>query len=408
MKKDIVVLKKWKKNNLLWILLGMLLLSGCGSEISEYSDELLTEIETVVDEYASGNDAPDSDRKGNELQVHFIDVGQGDATLISCDGEHMLIDGGDNSKGTTVQYYLQSKGVEELKYVVGTHPDADHVGGLDVVISKFDCETILLTGEERDTDTYQDVLDAMEYRGYEMTVPVPGEEFTLGDATFTVEGPLVFSSDSNDNSIVIHLEHGENSFLFSGDAGEEEELDILSTGRDISADVYKVGHHGSKTSTCEMFLQTIDPVYAVISVGEDNKYGHPAAEVLNRLRMHGVEVFRTDEQGGIIAVSDGETITWSSSPSESWQAGEPEGSAESDSGVVNNTVSDTNAQSVNSGVVASALGEAEVSDKIVHITETGTKYHAAGCKHLKSDIEIELNKAIAEGYEPCKVCGGGH
>ncbi|MBO5302758.1 MAG: MBL fold metallo-hydrolase [Lachnospiraceae bacterium] len=319
------------------------------------------------------------------LQVHFMDVGQGDATLITCNGESMLIDAGDNSKGTTVQQYLLKQNIDKLDYVIGTHPDADHVGGLDVIISKFDCEKIFLTGEERDTDTYRDVLSAMDYRNYEMVVPNAGEEYTLGDATFTIEGPLMLGSDSNENSIVIHLEHGENSFLLVGDAGEEEEKDILSTGRNIQADVYKVGHHGSKTSTSAEFLEAVQPEYAVISVGEDNRYGHPSAEVLNQLRAQDIEVFRTDEQGSIVAKSDGKNITFNCSPSESWQAGEPKGSTQEDT--ADNAVVHTSG--------------------MVYITESGSKYHTEGCKHLeKSKIAIDIEEAKALGYEACRVCGG--
>lgn len=346
------------------------------------TDEIASKKESVVDNIENVDES--------HLEVHFIDVGQGDATLITCDGENMLIDAGDNSKGTAVQQYLKKQGISELTYVIGTHPDADHVGGLDVVITKFDCKQILLTGEERDTDTYRDVLDAMDYRGYKMTVPKPGEEFALGSATFTIEGPILLGEESNDNSIVVHLEHGENSFLFAGDAGEEEEKDILSTRRDIQAKVYKIGHHGSKTSTSEEFLTSVNPEYAVISVGEDNKYGHPSAEVLNRLRMQGIEVFRTDEQGSIIATSDGETLHFSCSPSESWLAGEAEG---------------TMAEVEDENSIQSNIQLQNDQEGMVHITSSGKKYHAAGCKHLeKSDIEITLEEAKQKGYEACKIC----
>lgn len=258
----------------------------------------------------------------SRLQVHYMDVGQGDATLIVCDGHAMLIDAGNNNQGTAVQSYLQSQNVETLDYVIGTHPDADHVGGLDVVITKLDCETILLTEEEKDTNTYRDVLDAIQYKGYKRTNPVIGDTYRLGSAEFTVAGPKHIGSDSNDNSIAIILQHGENTFYFEGDAGEKEEEDILDSGIEISADVYKIGHHGSKTSTSDGMLEAVSPAYAVISVG-DNSYGHPNAEVLNKLRAAGIQVFRTDEQGTIVAESDGTQITFNCQPSETWQAGEP-------------------------------------------------------------------------------------
>ena len=124
-------------------------------------------------------------------------------------------------------------------------------------------------------------------------------------------------------SVALMVQNGDNKFLFTGDATNEAETDILESHADISADVYKVGHHGSKTSTTDEMLDSVDPVYAVISVGEDNSYGHPNAEVLNKLRKAGIQVFRTDEQGTIIAQSDGEQLTFNCSPSETWQAGEP-------------------------------------------------------------------------------------
>lgn len=258
--------------------------------------------------------------ENSSLQVHFIDVGQGDATLIVCDGHAMLIDGGDNGQGTALQLYLEKQNVTALDYVVATHPDADHIGGLDVIITKFDCGTILMTDYEKDTATYRDVVDAISYRGYQKTTPVAGDTYALGSASFTIVGPEDLDGSANDSSVALVLQHGENRFYFEGDA-EEEEQDILAAGIPLEADVFKLGHHGSRTSNSEEMVAAVNPDYAVISVGE-NSYGHPHGEVLNRLRQRGVQVFRTDEQGSIIAYSDGTQITWNCSPSESWQAGE--------------------------------------------------------------------------------------
>lgn len=254
------------------------------------------------------------------MEVHYIDVGQGDATLIICDGHAMLIDGGDNSKGTALQLYLQSQNVTALDYVVATHPDADHIGGLDVVITKFDCGTILMTDYEKDTATYRDVVDAMAYRGYEKTTPAIGDSYALGGASFMIVGPVDITGSANDSSIALILQHGEKSFYFEGDA-EEEEQDILSTGISLNADVFKLGHHGSRTSNSEEMVEAVDAAYAVISVGS-NSYGHPHAEVLNRLRERGTLLFRTDEQGSVVARSDGRDITWNCSPTDSWAVGE--------------------------------------------------------------------------------------
>ena len=257
-----------------------------------------------------------------ELNVHFLDVGQGDAVLISCDDAYMLIDAGDNDKGTLVQNYLNKQGVEHLDYIIGTHPDADHIGGMDVILYKFDCGTVMMPEVTNDTATYRDVIDTMKEKGYQNTAPVVGDSYSLGSAQFTILGPTDTYEDTNNNSIVLLLTHGDNKFLFVGDAEEKAEEDILAEGVSVKADVLKVGHHGGRTASSEAFLQAVEPTYAVISCGQDNSYGHPHAETLNTLRSMGVKVFRTDEQGTVTATSDGHEISWNCAPSTTWKAGE--------------------------------------------------------------------------------------
>ena len=422
-------MKKIPKSRVAGLLsmLFLLVFAACGSlpeEAAQYAAgtqdtaEQTTEERAESTKHAGTLDGSAQKIGDSTLEVHYIDVGQGDATLITCDGHAMLIDAGNNDKGTAVQSYLMHQNVTALDYVIATHPDADHIGGLDVVITKFDCGTIFMTDDKKDTATYRDVIDAMDYRGYTKTTPVVGNTYTLGDASFTIVGPTKLGVDSNGNSIAILLQHGNNRFYFEGDAEEQEEADILSTGIDISADVYKTGHHGSKTSTSDALLAAVHPQYAVISAGAGNKYGHPNAETLNKLRAGGVSVFRTDEQGTIVATSDGSAVTWNCSPSESWQAGEPTGSSTEDPGsgenetgkqVQENTDADTNvaASASQSAVVenSAAASSDTNADVTVHITKTGTKYHAAGCRYLKdSDIEVSLSEAKDRGYTPCSVC----
>lgn len=258
------------------------------------------------------------------LEVHYIDVGQGDAALIICDNEAMLIDAGDNSKGTKVQKYLMDHGVTKLKYVVGTHPDADHVGGLDVVIYKFDCENILMPNATSDTKTFQEVLGAIKSKGYKITTVGLGDVFTLGDASFEVLSPIkdfTYEEDNN-NSVVLRLDYYNNSFLFMGDAEYQPEQVIL-TDDDINAraDVIKVSHHGANSGYVKAFYDKVAPRYAVISVGKDNVYGHPHFRVLKDFKERGVSVFRTDEQGTIIAISDGNDIEFNTNPSTTWNNG---------------------------------------------------------------------------------------
>lgn len=261
--------------------------------------------------------------QGNILEVHYIDVGQGDATLIKC-GEHaMLIDAGDYTKGSAVWAYLLKQNVDSLDYVIGTHLDADHIGGLDVVITKFDCGVILIPEYEKNTKSSEELFDAIKAKNYYNTLPAVGDIYQLGDAFFTVLAPREeYYEKENNYSIGIRLVYGQNSFLFVGDAQKESEEEMIESGLELKADVLKAGHHGSSSSTSEEFLHAVSPAYAVISCGEGNDYGHPHAAVLNLLRMEGIRVFRTDEQGSITAYSDGTNITWSCAPSESWKAGE--------------------------------------------------------------------------------------
>ncbi|HOO27210.1 MAG TPA: ComEC/Rec2 family competence protein [Lachnospiraceae bacterium] len=258
----------------------------------------------------------------SDLEVHFIDVGQGDSTLIKS-GEHaMLIDAGDDSKGTKVQNYLKKQGVTELDYLILTHPDTDHIGGAPVIITKFSIDNLFMSDYEKDNKSYKKLLQSLADKSLTWSTPDVGAVYTLGTASFTVIAPNKTYSDPNNSSVGILLKNGRNRFVFTGDAEEEAESDIVANGIDITADVYQVGHHGSRTASSQEFLSAMDPEYAVISCGEGNSYGHPHAATLNSLRAMGVKVFRTDEQGSIIAVSDGTDITWNCAPSETWQTGE--------------------------------------------------------------------------------------
>lgn len=260
------------------------------------------------------------------LEVHFIDIGQGDCTLLKCDGMTMLIDAGENDKGTKIQQYLISQGVERLDYLVLTHPDSDHIGGADVIVTKFDIGTVYMSYYTKNNKTYNDLINAIDYKRLKWITPDVGHTFEFGSADVTIIAPNKKYSNPNDASIGLLIRNGSNSFLFTGDAEEEAETDILANNMDIGADVLHLGHHGSKTSSSEKFLDAVSPKYAVISCGEGNSYGHPHAQTMNNLRSRHISVYRTDEQGSIIAVSNGSDITWSCSPSDTWQAGEPKGS----------------------------------------------------------------------------------
>lgn len=336
------------------------------------------------------------------LTVHFIDVGQGDAILLTCNGQNMLIDAGGNDMGTKVQNYLTKQGVSKLDYVVSTHADEDHCGGLDVILYKFDCLQVFLSAYSKDTNTYRDVLDTITNKRYQPTTPTVGSTFTLGDASFTIIGSDTNASTCNDSSIALLVTHGEKKFLFTGDCEENAEAKILNSGISLDCDVYKAGHHGSRTSSSLALLQAATPTYCVISCGENNSYGHPHAETLNNLRSLGVQVFRTDEQGSIIATSNGLNITWNCAPSDTWKSGEPTGSS-----VVHSTITpDT------SNITPSESEETTPLAATTYICNKNTKkFHIPSCSSVdqmkesnKLAVTLTREEVIAQGYDPCKRC----
>lgn len=247
-----------------------------------------------------------------ELSVHFIDVGQGDAALILSDGEAMLIDTGIYEGAQELIDYIHAQGVQKLTCAVATHPHSDHIGAMDEVITKFPIESFLKTEAVNDNKPYRYMMEELADKKTNVINPQPGDSYQLGQAQFTVLAPLSmdYGSNLNNSSIVIRLDYGDTSFLFTGDAEIEEELDLVENGI-APADVLKVGHHGSETSSSNTFLDAVRPACAVISCGKDNRYGHPDAEVLKRLEERNVEILRTDEKGSIVFHSDGKELSWS-------------------------------------------------------------------------------------------------
>lgn len=327
----------------------------------------------------------------DKMEVHFIDVGQGDATLITC-GEHsMLIDSGDAAKGTAIQNYLRKQNIKKLDYLILTHPDADHIGGAPVIITKFEINKVFVSNYEKDNKTYQKLIQALDNKRLKATTPKVGSKYSLGTAQITVLAPNATYDNPNDASVGVLIQNGDHRFLFVGDAGEDAEQDILANGIDLSADVYHAGHHGSKTATSEEFFEAVKPAYAVISCGDGNAYGHPHAQTLNLFRANGVNVYRTDEQGSIIASSDGTQLSWNCSPSTTWVAGEA------------SNASDSTSMQEEAGDVPTAQ---------TYICNTNTKkFHNPSCLSVKQMYEknkrtvtLTRDEIIAQGYVPCKNC----
>jgi competence protein ComEC len=250
-----------------------------------------------------------------ELKVSFIDVGQADSILLQQGDKFMLIDAGNNGDVQTVKDYLTSQGVKELQYFIGTHKDEDHIGGADGVINSLKVGKVYFPKQVATTQTYKDFVTAVKNKGLSLTVPKVGEQFKLGEAAVTVLAPNSSEyEDSNDYSIVVKVTFGSTTFLLTGDAEALSEKELVASGKDLSATLLKVGHHGSLTSTSQAFLDKVNPKFAVISAGAGNKYGHPAQETMDKLKAKGVQVFRTDEQKTIIATSNGKEINFNVKP----------------------------------------------------------------------------------------------
>lgn len=248
------------------------------------------------------------------LSVHFIDVGQGDCIFIKYDGCNILIDAGEKGNETAVTEYLEKLGVKTIDYVIPTHPHSDHIGGLPGVIEKFTVKNVIMTRFSKEnmptTATYEKLLDAVSSSGANVIEATVGNTITCSDLSFTILSPIKQYDDYNDMSIVIRLTYKDVSFLFTGDAESEAEKDILASGENVSANVLKVGHHGSSTSTCDDFLEDVSPDYAVIMCGTDNEYGHPHKQTLDRLSALNIKVFRTDTDGTVFVGTDGKTLAW--------------------------------------------------------------------------------------------------
>ncbi len=251
------------------------------------------------------------EKQESSFAVHFIDVGQGDAALVLCDGKAMLIDGGNVADSSLMYAYLKDRGVTHLDYVVASHPEEDHIGGLSGALNYATAGTVYCPTTDFHTDAFANFVKTLDKQGLSITVPQVGESFSLGSARCTVLAVNTVADDPNDSSIVLRIVYGETSFLFSGDAGREVEQALLDSGNDLRSTVLKVGHHGSANSTSYVWLREIWPEYAVISVGQNNGYGHPADAVLSRLRDAEVTTFRTDLQGNILCSSDGKTVSFS-------------------------------------------------------------------------------------------------
>jgi len=260
-------------------------------------------------------------RRGSNLVVSYIDVGQGLSVLVRFpNGTAMLYDAGPDKSAETIVNYLKSHSVSKIDALILSHPDSDHIGAADEVIESFTIGSFYMPKVPHSTQSYLDVLNAAKAKKLTIKTAKKGVTISLDpEVKVTMWGPVkeYDLDDTNNWSAVVSITYGSTSFLLTGDAGQEAENDMINTGVVEPQTVLQVGHHGSKYSTSTEFLSAVTPTYAVISVGE-NSYGHPSEETLSRLQSYNVHVFRTDKQGTVVATSDGKTITWNVEPI-SWE-----------------------------------------------------------------------------------------
>ena len=295
------------RKTLLLFALCLYILTGCRdtsfSNIEDINENIIEENESDVEK---NNEKKFLSEDKPDFKIHFIDVGQGDAALVMCNDKYMLIDGGPSSASQIMYTYLENYGIDYLDYIICTHPDEDHVGGLSGALNYANVGVVYSSGGQN-TKAYNSFITYVDKSGSYIEQPTLSSTFELGDAEIEILASNI--GNDNDESIVLRIDYGNTSFLFTGDAETITEKYLLNNNKDIDCDVLKVSHHGSNSATSEEFLKKVSPKYAVISVGKYNTYGHPTTEVLDRLASENVEVFRTDLNGDIIIYSDGEELS---------------------------------------------------------------------------------------------------
>lgn len=334
------------------------------------------------------------------MAVHFIDVGQGLSILVQSGGQNLLYDGGDQEHADDVVSYLQQQNVQNIDYMISSHYDEDHVSGLIDCMNTFPVSNVIGADYAQNSDVFTVFMDTAAAKGLDVRYPFVGDSYSFGTGSFTILAPDgINAADSNNNSVVIKLENGSTSFIFTGDAEEKSEQDMIKPDVNLDCDVLCVGHHGSSSSTSWDFLEATTPSYAVISCGIDNQYNHPSAETMGKLSDMGIPVFRTDKQGTVIAQSDGTSIIWNVEPCNDYSSGS-ESSA---------TATATTESTTASAPVENTTPEPEpvTNSATVWLSATGSKYHSIpNCGRMNPDNARQVSEAdaIAQGYTACSKC----
>lgn len=381
------------------LLTGGIFLSGCSSQgilqagALESGTEQTEAIHTeTVQEEISSPENQRGDSQG-ELSVTYLDVGQGNAVVIRQGNQTMLIDGGPRESSSFVVSYLKQQGIQKLDYVLISHFDEDHLAGAIGALYNFPVGTLITADYETDSSIYDSYKEAVEEKGYEPVHPSLGDTFSLGDGSFRIISPVSYGhEDENQDSVGIILEMGSDRFFIGGDIGLEGEKEILEAGVDIQADVMLMNHHGSHVS--REFFQAVNPSWAVISCGEGNSYGHPRQDTVELIQESQVSLFRTDRQGTITAVSQGQGITFDQDPCNDYTPGDRTEEKE-------DTLEETRTALSNS--------TREDCDYILNIHTK--KIHLPDCSSVKAMDEDNMafykgdeDSLLSQGYTPCGNC----
>ena len=388
---------KWtKKRNIALLLIMvfmMLFVTGCDNvDVSENQNGV--EAQAVEETKKPGRPREDLDVEIAEgiyaiqglMRVHFIDVGQADSTFIELgNGQTMLIDAG--LGGDDVVKYIKDLQYSDIDFVVATHPHDDHIGGMATVLDSFDIGKMYMPRQEHTISAFTNMLDVIENKNIELHEAKAGVNITTsGIIKIDILAPFAESySNLNNCSAVVKLTYGETVMLFTGDAEQVIETQLLNS--DIDADVLKVGHHGAGSSSAPSFIRAVSPEIAVISCGKDNSYGHPDYETLAILNEVGADIYRTDEQGTIQVTADQhKKITVDKKASTVKENAPPiENNGEQEENNDNSVINDNQSE-------------------VVYRTNTGKKYHRSGCSYLKSKIATTVSEAQAMGLAPCSRC----
>lgn len=323
-----------------------------------------------------------------QLKAHFIDVGQGDSILIQTPTQNILIDGGDRDYGSTVVSYIKNQGVSELNLVIGTHAHSDHIGGLIEVFKNIPVKEVIDPGVVHTSKTFEDYLTLIDQKDIKFTEGRAGMTRDIGGAKMQILHPVSPSSSHlNDSSIVAKITFGQVSFMLTGDAEQDSEAQILLQSQvQPTSTILKLGHHGSRTSTTDAFLEAVDPEVAIIMAGEGNSYGHPHEETLQKLSDTGVDIYRTDLHGTIVITTDGQTYDINAKqPYNHTPQKKPDPEPDKADEVITDSISF--AGSINSD-----------------------KYHFPDCRHVESIkpknriIFNSVEEAKSKGYSPCGAC----